>query len=156
MNNDNFSGNVHCSIVIWGNPLNLVLSPGILEEVINHAKASYPREACGLIAGTKPSLAGGRFIPMANVVKSASEFEMDPAELINTLRDLRHAGEELIAICHSHPRGPAQPSKIDIQRAYYPEAAHLIVSLADPQSPRIAAFRIVNGEVLEIEVHAIV
>lgn len=136
--------------------MNLVLSPGILEEVINHAKAAYPREGCGFIAGMKPSLAGGRFIPMTNVAKGASEFEMDPAELINALRDLRNAGEELVAIYHSHPHSSEKPSKIDVQRAYYPEAAHLIVSLADPDSPRIGAFRYVNGEVLEIEVHAIV
>jgi proteasome lid subunit RPN8/RPN11 len=145
-----------CKAVIYGDLLNLVLSPGILDEVIKHAKASYPREGCGLIAGTKPALAGSRFIPMTNVAQSASEFEMDPAELIKKLRDLRNAGEELVAIYHSHPHGPAEPSHIDAERAYYPEAAHLIISLADCGSPRIGAFRILSGEVLEIEVHAIV
>jgi proteasome lid subunit RPN8/RPN11 len=136
--------------------LNLVLSPGILDKVIEHAKAAYPGEGCGLVAGMKASMAGSRFIPMTNIAKSASEFEMDPAELIQTLRELRNSEEALVAIYHSHPHGPAQPSKTDAERAYYPEAAHLIVSLADPEHPRIRAFRIVNGEVLEIEVHAIV
>jgi [CysO sulfur-carrier protein]-S-L-cysteine hydrolase len=133
-----------------------MLVPEILDEVIDHARTTYPSEGCGLIAGTKPSLAGSHFVPMTNVAQSASEFEMDPAELIKTLRDLRNAGEELVAIYHSHPHGPAEPSKLDAQRAYYPDAAHLIVSLADPASARIGAFRIVDGEVLEIEVHAIV
>jgi proteasome lid subunit RPN8/RPN11 len=146
----------NCHLSLTDDPLNLVLSPGILDEVIAHAKTAYPREACGLIGGMKPSLAGGRLIPMTNVAQTASEFEMDPAELIKTLRDLRNAGEELVAIYHSHPHGPAQPSKKDVQRAYYPQAAHLIVSLAEPECPRVGAFRIVNGEVLEIEVHAIV
>jgi proteasome lid subunit RPN8/RPN11 len=131
------------------NPANLVLSPGILDEIVAHAKAAYPREGCGLISGA-------RIIPMTNIARSASEFEMDPAELINTLRDFRNSGEELLAIYHSHPHGPAEPSKLDAQRAYYPEAAHLIVSLADPCNPQIRAFRILDGEVLEIEVHAIV
>jgi proteasome lid subunit RPN8/RPN11 len=130
--------------------------PEILDEVIDHAKTTYPSEGCGLIAGTKPSLAGSRFIPITNVAQNASEFEMDPAELIKTLRDLRDAGEELVAIYHSHPHGPARPSGTDVRRAYYPDAAHLIVSLADPEHPKIAAFRIIDGEVLEIEVHAIV
>lgn len=93
---------------------------------------------------------------MTNIAQSASEFEMDPAELVNTLRDFRNSGEELVAIYHSHPHGPSEPSRTDIQRAYYPEAAHLIVSLADAESRRIGAFRILDGEVLEIEVHAIV
>ena len=141
--------------------MNLRLAPGILEEVIEHAKAAYPKEACGLIAGPRPapSAPGGegrRFIPMANVAGSAAEFEMDPADLIKTLRDLRNAGEELVAIYHSHPHGPPHLSSLDIDRAYYPEAAHLVVCLAEPERPQVAAFRIVDGEVLDIEVHAIV
>ncbi len=129
--------------------MNLTLAPGILDEVIEHAKACYPREGCGLLTAT-------RFIPVANIAPGATEFEMDPAELIPALRDLRDAGQELTGIYHSHPHGPARLSKTDIDRAYYPEAAYLIVSLAEPECPRVAAFRIANGEALEIELHAIV
>jgi proteasome lid subunit RPN8/RPN11 len=129
--------------------MNLTLAPGILEEVIAHAKSSYPREGCGLLTAT-------RFIAVTNIAPGAAEFEMDPPELIAAMRDLRNAGEELTGIYHSHPHGPARPSKTDIDRAYYPEAAHLIVSLAELERPRLAAFRIVNGEALEIELHAIV
>jgi proteasome lid subunit RPN8/RPN11 len=136
--------------------LNLVLSPGLLDEIIQHSKSVYPREGCGLIAGIKPSLVGGRFIPVTNTAPSASEFEMDPAELIKALREMRNAGEELVAIYHSHPHGPARPSKTDVQRAFYPDAAHLIVSLAEPEGPQVRAFRILNAEILDIEVHAIV
>ena len=129
--------------------MNLTLAPGILDEVIAHAKACYPREGCGFITHT-------RFIPVANIAPVRTEFEMDPAELIAALRDLSDAGEELTGIYHSHPHGPARPSKTDIDRADYPEAAHLIVSLAEPERPRVAAFRIVNGEAVEIELRAIV
>ena len=121
--------------------------------MIKHAKEKYPHEACGLLVGKGSA---DRFIPMENTLASSTAFEMDPAKLISTLRDLRGAGEELVAIYHSHPRGPARPSKSDIERAYYPEAAHLIISLADPERPQAAAFRIIDGEVLEIDVHAIV
>ena len=129
--------------------MNLTLAPGILDKVIEHAKVSYPREGCGLLTAT-------RFIPVANIAPGATEFEMDPAELIAAMRDLRIAGEELTGIYHSHPHGPAHPSKTDIERAYYPEAAQLIVSLAELERPRVAAFRITHGEALEIELHAIV
>lgn len=101
-------------------------------------------------------MVGARVIPMTNIAQSACEFEMDPAELIRTLRDLRSAGEELAAIYHSHPHGPARPSAIDVQRVHYPEAAYLIISLADPERPQVGGFRIIDGEVLDIEVHAIV
>jgi proteasome lid subunit RPN8/RPN11 len=134
--------------------MSLTLAPGILDEVLRHAKTCYPREGCGLIVGMRGS--GTRFIPISNVAASAAEFEMDPGELIRTLSDLRNAGEELVAIYHSHPHGPRSLSSVDIERAYYPEVAHLIVSLAEPDRPRVAAFRIIDGEALEIELHAIV
>ena len=133
--------------------MSLLIAPGLLEQVIEHAKSSYPQEACGLLVGRGSA---NRFISMVNVLASSSAYEMDPASLINVFRDLRNTGEELLAIYHSHPHGPARPSKSDIERAYYPEAAHLIVSLADPERPQAGAFRILDGEVLEIEVHAIV
>jgi [CysO sulfur-carrier protein]-S-L-cysteine hydrolase len=133
--------------------MNLTLAAGILEELLADAKSSYPNEGCGLLAGRATA---ERFIKMANIASRATEFEMDPVELINTLRDLRGRGEELVAIYHSHPHAPAEPSKKDIERAYYPEAAHVIVSLAELQRPRVAAFRIVDGEAIPIELHAIV
>lgn len=93
---------------------------------------------------------------MRNTLASSTAYEMDPGQLVNSLRELRHTGEELVAIYHSHPHGPAHPSQTDIERAYYPEAAYLIVSLAEPERPRTAAFRIFEGEAMEIEVHVIV
>ena len=133
--------------------MNLVLAPGLLDLMIKHAKEKYPEEACGLLVGQDSA---ARFIPMENTLASSTAFEMDPAQLISTFKDLRSSGENLVAIFHSHPRGPARPSESDIQRAYYPQAAQLIISFADPERPRAAAFRIIDGEVLEIEVHAIV
>jgi proteasome lid subunit RPN8/RPN11 len=133
--------------------MDLTLRPGLLEEVVEYARCSLPREACGLLVGAGRA---DRFVPMENVTQSSTEYEMDPAALAGVFRELRTSGETLIAICHSHPFGPAAPSKRDVERAYYPEAAHLIVSLADPERPHSAAFRIVDGEALEIELRVIV
>ena len=131
------------------------LAPGLLEKIIEHVKAAHPIEGCGLVVGRTPG-EGERFIAMDNVLASSTAYEMDPARLVSTLRDLRQSGEELVAIYHSHPFGPAHPSKRDIERAYYPEAVYLIVSLADPRSPVTAGFRISEGEAVEVEVHVIV
>src|SRR5262245_24829519 len=133
--------------------MDLLLSPGLLEQVTRHSKSAYPNETCGLLVGR---VAAERFIPMKNISTSADRYEMDPAELIPVLRGLRDTGEELIAIFNSDPHGPAEPSNTDIERAYYPEAAHLIVSLAEPERPQALAFRIAGGEVIPIEVHVIV
>ena len=134
--------------------MNLTLSPGILDEIVEDAKRVYPKEGCGLITGVAAE--GRRFISILNVAESPSEFEMDPVALIRELKSIRNAGEELVAIYHSHPHGPAAPSAMDIHQAYYPQAAHLIVSLADLKHPQTAAFRITGQEVIAIEVHAIV
>jgi proteasome lid subunit RPN8/RPN11 len=131
----------------------LTLAPGLLEKIIEHALAGYPQETCGLLAGNANHAT--RFIPMENRLASRTSYEMDPAELIQTLREFRDAGEQLVAICHSHPSTPAEPSHRDIERAYYPDAAYLIVSLAE-RRPEVRAFRISAGEAVEIEVHAIV
>ena len=144
--------------------MNLTFAPGILEQVIAHAKDCYPREGCGLIVGRRssPAAAGGplpeaeAFVPMDNISTRDDEYEMDPKQLIRVLRNLRNAGKDLAAIYHSHPHGLAEPSKKDIERAFYPEAAYLIVSLNELERPRAAAFRITGGEVIEIELHAIV
>jgi [CysO sulfur-carrier protein]-S-L-cysteine hydrolase len=133
--------------------MDLTLSPDVLDQVIKEAKSAYPKEACGLLVGRAIA---DRFIPITNISVSAQEYEMDPAELIRALRDLRDTGESLIAIFHSHPHGPAEPSQTDIRRAYYSEAAHLIVSLAELERPQAAAFRIIDGEALAVELRAIV
>lgn len=133
--------------------MDLQLSPGILERVVLHAKQAYPNEGCGLLVGRA---AVERFIAMKNLSGSVAEYEMDPAELIRVLRELRDSGERLLAIYHSHPHGPAELSKRDIEEAYYPEAAQFLVSLADRERPHCASFRIIDGLPLPIEVHVIV
>ena len=133
--------------------MHITLSANLLEQIIQHATTAYPNEACGLLVGRDTA---SRFLPMKNIASSSAEYEMDPAELIVALREIRQTGETLISIFHSHPHGPAEPSRTDIQRAYYPEAAHLIVSLAELERPQAAASRIVDGEALAVELHVIV
>jgi proteasome lid subunit RPN8/RPN11 len=43
----------------------------------------------------------------------------------------------------------AYPSRTDVELAAYPEAAYLILSLADPDAPVLRAFRIRDGQVDE-------
>jgi proteasome lid subunit RPN8/RPN11 len=52
-----------------------------------------------------------------------------------------------VAVYHSHPRSPAEPSEQDRNLAQYPHWIYLIVSLAD--GPHVRAWRIVDGRVEE-------
>jgi [CysO sulfur-carrier protein]-S-L-cysteine hydrolase len=134
--------------------MSIVLNPEILDDLVSHARAAVPNEGCGLLVGRNAT--AERFIAMENVLKSPTAFEMDPAALITALRELRETGEQLVAIYHSHPGGPERPSQTDIARAFYPEAAHVIVSLERGEMPVVRGFRIIDGEAIEIDLHAIV
>ena len=59
----------------------------------------------------------------------------------------------LVGIYHSHPESDNYPSVRDIERAYYPEPATVIVSplVARP----IGAFRIREGKVGELRVETV-
>jgi proteasome lid subunit RPN8/RPN11 len=133
--------------------MDLTVSAEILDQILRHSKSAYPNEGCGLLVG---QTSAERFIPITNLSASPTEYEMDPAELIRVLRELRGTGERLVAIYHSHPNGPAELSRKDIERAYYPEAAQVVVSLADQGHRETAAFRIIDGGAIPIELHVIV
>jgi proteasome lid subunit RPN8/RPN11 len=125
----------------------------ILEDIVDHARACSPQEGCGFLVGRSGSV--DRFVPAPNILQSASAFEVDPVFLFDLFRGLRSSGEELVAIYHSHPNGPAIPSQRDVAHAHYPDAAQVIVSLAGVE-PEVKAYRIAGKEVLEAELHAIV
>lgn len=120
-----------------------------VEGIVDQARAEYPNEACGLLAGTDGRAT--RCFPMTNAERSPVIYRMEPAEQLRVFRQIEEAGLELVAIYHSHTRSPAYPSATDVSLAYYPEAVYLIVSLADPEQPDLRGFRIVDGKVSEVE-----
>jgi proteasome lid subunit RPN8/RPN11 len=68
---------------------------------------------------------------------------------------MRAAGLEHLGIYHSHPLGDNAPSPADIERAFYPDVAYLIVSLDAEPARAIRAFRIRRGLVGELEVRPV-
>ncbi len=80
---------------------------------------------------------------------------MDPHQQLRAMLDLEGAGWELLAIYHSHPHGPPEPSATDVARAYYPEALQVIVSLADRERPSVRAFSVTGGQVEEVSLEIV-
>ena len=76
-----------------------------------HARQTFPREACGLLARDRDGTQ--RYLPMTNTDPTTTGFAMDPVEFARRERELREAGLEVFAFFHSHPRGPATPSSTD-------------------------------------------
>lgn len=121
----------------------------IVNQLLDHARASTGQEVCGLISAR----AGGasRSIPVANTASYPEyRYRMDPAGQIAALRQMRDAGEELLAIYHSHPSSPAAPSATDIAEAGYPDAVYLIISLNTKGVLEMRGFRIRENGVTEV------
>jgi proteasome lid subunit RPN8/RPN11 len=119
------------------------------EEMIAHLFSVYPLEGCGLLAGSSGRIE--RHYPIENRLTSPVAFEMDPRQLVEAMLDMERNGVELEALYHSHPSGPNRPSAVDIAQSYYPEAAHIIVSLRDLAHPAARAYWIRHGEVGELQ-----
>ncbi len=125
------------------------LPRALAARILQHAQASPEAEICGLLGGRE-----GRAVswyPVPNVAETpARRFRMDPRAQIEAFRRMRQRGEALYAIYHSHPRGPARPSAVDLAEAAYPEAFQLIVGLGTRGVLELRAFRLSGDEAREV------
>lgn len=147
-------------MVIHPGPATVGLPAQIRAEITDHARRDYPNEACGLIVGSSTPADGGlalRFVPTRNAASSPYRYEIDSIELLAVTLEAERDDEEIWGIVHSHTHTPARPSPTDIGLAFYPDALYVLVSLSaaevDPQTgePGIRAWRIVDGDVFEVE-----
>jgi proteasome lid subunit RPN8/RPN11 len=131
----------------------LTLPTALAEELVAHARADVPNEACGLLAGDLATGVATAYHPARNADASPYVYTVHPDDLVRIVFGIEDAGEDLLAIFHSHTHTPAVPSPTDRRQAQYPDAFYLLVSLADPDaSPAEAlrAWRIRNGEATEV------
>jgi [CysO sulfur-carrier protein]-S-L-cysteine hydrolase len=118
----------------------VVVPAEIRAELLEHARAEAPNEACGLIA-FRDGVAE-RYLPGENVLRSPYRFELrprDPADFF-----LEDEGYDL-AVFHSHPETAPRPSRTDIENiGLWEGRPYLILGLA---SGELAGWRIRNGDV---------
>jgi len=108
-------------------PDRLRLAPAHWQKMLRHAAAEAPLEACGLLAGKDGQVQ--KVFPMRNAARSAVRFRLDPQEQFDIFSAMEERGLELLGIYHSHPNGPATPSRTDVAEASYP-VINLILSAA--------------------------
>lgn len=127
----------------------VVIDAALYEEMVAHLQNEYPLEGCGLLAGSGGRVSG--HYPVSNRLRSPTAYEMEPKEQLRAMLDMEDRAWELVAVYHSHPHGPEEPSPTDIAKATYPDAAQVIVSFRRPDSPKARAFYVVDGRFDEIE-----
>lgn len=117
----------------------MVIPPAVRAELIAHAEAETPNEACGLIA-LRDGVAE-RYVPGRNAAESPYRFqlEIDPETWF-----LEDEGYEL-AVFHSHPSSPPQPSRTDIENIGLWQGRPYVI--LEARTGDLAAWRIENGRV---------
>jgi proteasome lid subunit RPN8/RPN11 len=127
---------------------------------VAHVREGLPNEVCGLLAGRRGVVS--RVIRCRNDHETPrTRYRIATADLLHVPR-LEDAGEELLAIYHSHPETEARPSPTDVResqfiddngavRPLYPDSLYVLLSLQGG-NPELRAYAIDAGVVREVPV----
>src|SRR5215813_12793468 len=101
----------------------LSISQELADQIIAHARADHPDEACGVIAGRDG--APERFVPMENAERSPTFYRFDSKEQLRVWREMDDRDETPVVIYHSHTATEAYPSRTDVSYASEPDAHYV-------------------------------
>ncbi len=123
----------------------LIIPRSILNKMIDHVKAHYPREVCGVMIGysegTKIFVRAA--IPLSNLSLSQNRFWFDEREWMKIIIEFSKKGLDYIGIYHSHPDSSPLPSMNDLERMLEcPGEIWVIVSYSPPNKIDIKAWTI--------------
>jgi proteasome lid subunit RPN8/RPN11 len=121
----------------------------VRDAMLRHGRAELPNECCGLLLGSQ---AIERSVPMRSVPPAPDAYYMDPEQQIEVFTAMEASGEQLLGIYHSHPKGPLEPSGMDLQLAFHRDALYVIISLADAQHPELGAYQLEDGQFKKVEI----
>jgi len=124
-----------------------------LYAVLAHARRERGLECCGLLAGRAGVIT--TVFPTKNSLASAVAFEIAPTELFQLFHRMRELALDHLGIYHSHLAGDNAPSPTDIERAYYPDVAYVIVSPREDSPWPVRAFSIRGEGVAELAVETV-
>lgn len=125
----------------------------LYQALLAEARRSLPNECCGLLGGHGGEVR--QIFPALNALASPTAYEIAPRELFELFRRLRAERLNLVGIYHSHPTGENTPSERDRERAYYPEAAYVIISPREDAPRPVRAFLFAEGTVRELPVEVV-
>jgi proteasome lid subunit RPN8/RPN11 len=126
------------------------IARSLLDEIVEHAVRDAPNECCGVIAardGAATSVHAAE-----NVAASPFRFEIDGIQLMGLIDGFEEAGDELLAIYHSHTRSEPFPSQTDVNfAALWPGVQWLIVGVSKNAEPEVRHYLIEDGVIAEAE-----
>lgn len=119
--------------------MELRLSPTLVAEMLDHARAELPNECVGMLAGRGDGVVV-RCYPLVNALASPTRFESEPRSLLAAEKARRAERLEFLAVYHSHPTSNAIPSQRDAEQRWGNEVLTVIISLQSSE-PEIRAWR---------------
>ena len=120
-----------------------------IEEMVAHAGACAPNEACGLVASN-----GGvvtKVYALTNTEHAPDRFTLDPAEHFAAVRDAEGRGWAISGVFHSHPSSAPIPSTEDLAGGGDPDWANLIVGVEAGRFV-VRAYRYAEGAATAVEI----
>ena len=121
----------------------------IIDELIAQAQKDAPNETCGYLLGQDGVVTENYW--MENIDHSPEHFSFAPKDQFAALKYARSKGLKILANWHSHPASPSRPSQEDLRLANDPTIRYAILSLHE--GIHLNSFKIINGEVVDREVH---
>jgi proteasome lid subunit RPN8/RPN11 len=132
----------------------LRMTSDVHAQMVAHAFAGLPMEACGLFAGTvhgdgpDAHAVVQRFYPTENEAASSKVYTVPGKAFLRADRDAEDHGWQLLGVMHSHTHTEAYPSPTDVRQAPDETWHYVIVSLRD-DLPSLRSYRIVEGTIAE-------
>jgi proteasome lid subunit RPN8/RPN11 len=126
------------------------ISQQLIDEMVAHAREDLPNECCGMIGGRDG--AATRIVRVENAAASPLRYEMDPQGQYDALKAIEDAGEDLVAIYHSHTRSAAYPSQTDVNEAVmWPEQVYVIVSHEHEDAPDVKGYSLQDMRIADVD-----
>ncbi|GED97477.1 Mov34/MPN/PAD-1 family protein [Gordonia crocea] len=125
----------------------LQIDAGLVEQMVAHARADHPDEACGVLPGPEGGDVPTRFVAMDNAERSPTFYRFDSGEQLRVWRAMDDADEVPVVIYHSHTATDPYPSRTDSSLAAEPSAHYVLIGTADPEVALVCSYRIVDGQI---------
>ena len=122
-----------------------MIPDSVRQELIEHARAEAPNEACGLLAFREG--VAEKYLPGENELASPYRFKLKPRDPNDFF--LEDEGYE-VAVFHSHPNDSAMPSRTDLANiGLWERQPYFILAL---ETGELRGWRIESGRAEELEV----
>lgn len=123
----------------------LRLPPELYQQLLAQAGMARPFEIVGMLVGKNACIS--QILPLENIAPvPQTQFVADPEGVLHALKHIRTQDLELIAFYHSHPEGPAKPSKTDLLQAKW-DVPMLIL---DAKNKVIRAWQLGTGDEVQL------